>query len=196
MLKVTVEKKGKKKYFIARSNNLIIGRRAVAKSGLSKQSATEIFRKNKTFFKDRKKQTLVLKNFTQNEIIIPSKKTTFSSKKALNKISPKGSAKYDSSGQLQKGKRVIQYMIRATATKRVNRRLFKKEIVVTSPAIGQPLARTRPQAIDYARQKFYARLSEFFNYGYDDKKGVDVFEKSNIKIQEGWVYYTRTRRRT
>jgi len=174
MIKINVVSRRGKRFFVAKDKNKIIATRKVEGSKLNKQSATNIFRRNNTFFQDRKKSKIVLSNTTEYTTSTTFKPKSYSEtqKRSLIKSNPRIRVQYFVKFFLKNNNSVV-----ARSTQRTN-----------------PSNKARKEMRNEAYENALERLSKVIKGNvYDIDDGIEVFDKV-IKIEEGYIWYRLNQR--
>ena len=151
-----------KRYFVARDDKgRFKGRRKYAGSRLNKESASKIFKKNKTFRKDIKKHETLLTNVRE---ITRVKDTTIDNRyKPVKLKRPKG--------------KTVMYQVSGYFN--------NKLIVANSQSSNEKDARGMKEE---AWESFLERVSQAAGGQYDADEGLEhIGQVTNIR--EGWVSY-------
>ena len=150
-----------KRYFVAIDDkNRFLARRKVSGSGLSLQGAIDIYRRNKTFFPDKKRESSVLKNVEERVIYTETQKV-------LRKPSAK----------------VVQYFVRA---KIGGKDISARSKTLGSPGVmTRKQAKDKAFSNFYRRVDYEING----NVSSDEDRGRKYVTDNNVKITQGWVYY-------
>lgn len=175
----------KNRYFwVAREGRRVVATRKVKGSFLIKPIAEDIFKKNNTFFEDRKRTIITFPSWKFNEINEFKTRTKSLRKKSeITNIRPRGKAYFNRSGEKFKG-RTVMYVI-----------TMKVEgvgvITRSSDAIGSLGVKNSKDAIRQGRERVFSEISTQLGGTYDEDDGVKLSKNKIISIKEGWRYYSR-----
>lgn len=171
-----------KRVFVARDDKgRLISWRRVAGSGLTKDQALQIFRENRTFYQDIKRDKEYLTNLVEKRVSSPTSINQRDKKPILSK--PDGIT--------------VQYFVSGYYN--------RHHIVVRSNKITGPAGiTTGRQAKQQAWERFLEQLHWYatgmkmtekgFKKFYDSDEGINYIDQVR-NLREGWVYYDKIRNR-